>query len=357
MRAVIVSQAYLDPAQRGKLRALTGLGASVVAAVPGGDAGDDAGVRLAPIPTRGDPAAPAGLRWSRRALRRLFTDFRPDIVQIEEEPPTRAAAAAARESARLGIPAIAFSWESLPPPLGFRERRRAGATLRHCAAVIGGTAHAAQRLADVVPGRPSLVLPQHGIAPPRPAARVTTGEALALGYVGRLLPERGVDLLLRAATTVMGAWSLTVAGTGPEQEPLEELAQKLGLASRIRWLGGIGRDEITALWPTLDALVVPSRLGPQWVDRWSPVLIDAMARQVVPVVMAGSPLASVVEDAGLVVEDEETLGLALQHLLAYPEKRHVLATAARRRILEEYVDDAVARRTLEFWQGVAAAHP
>lgn len=351
MRAIIVSHLYLDPDRRGKLRALAGQGVTLIAAVPGGVAGEGGGVRLAPIPVRGDRENPESLRWSRAALRRLFADLRPDIVQIEEEPSTQPAATAAAEAARLGIPVVLFSWEHTAKRRGFWERRRALTSLRAAHAAIGGNALAAERLKLELPAVPVVSMPQLGVAPPAPVERVPH-EVLSIGYVGRLLPERAVEMLLRACSSLMGSWSLTVAGTGPEQEALELLAQRLGLASRIRWLGGVSRAEIDALWPSLDCLVLPARRSGEGAERWSTVLIDAMARGVVPVVMEGGILHAVVGDAGRTAQDEESLGVVLQSLKAFPEELRRSSAAARRRVLECYVDAALAEQTMALWRRI-----
>lgn len=351
MRTIVFSHAYLDPANRGKLRALAGQGVSVTAAFPGGVTGEDGGVRLVPIFAKGDPAQPAALDWNRRALRRLLNDVRPEIIQIEEEPGTQASAAAAAEAARLGIPVVLFSWESLPRRKGFWERRRAGASFTAARGAIGGNALAAELLQAELPNLPVIALPQIGVSPPPPPAR-PVNPLLAIGYVGRLLPERGVDDLLRACATIMGPWSLTVAGTGPEQESLEALAQRLGLASRIRWLGGVGRSEVAALWPQLDCLVIPSRPTATWTERWSPVLIEAMGHGVVPLVTEGGGLTAVAEGVGVVVKDVEALGEALQSLRAFPEERRQRGSAARQRVLEHYVDAALAQKTVALWRRI-----
>jgi glycosyltransferase involved in cell wall biosynthesis len=356
VRALILSHLYLDPERRGKLRALAGQGATIVVAVPGGSAGEEGGVRLAPIPVHGDPEEPESLRWGRPAIRRLLADIRPDVVQIEEEPDTQAAAVTAAEAERLGIPVVLFSWESTAKRRGYRARQRAATSFRAARAAIGGNALAAERLRSELPGIPVASMPHLGVAPPAPVTR-RPSDSLAIGYVGRLLPERAVDMLLRGCALLMGSWTLYVAGTGPEQEELELLAQRLGLASRIRWLGGISRNEVEALWPTLDCLVLPARRDGDWVERWSTVLVDAMAREVVPVVMEGGVLHGVVGDAGKTAEDEESLGVALQSLLAYPEERRRLGAAARQRVLENFVDAAIAEQTMALWRRVLAAKP
>lgn len=354
MRAIVLSHTYLDPANRGKLRALAGQGVSLAAAVPGGTTGEDAGVRVIPIPATGSASDPGSFTWNRRALKKLLHDFRPDVVQIEEEPGTPVAAATSKEAARLGIPVVLFSWESLPRRAGFWERRRTAASFQAARAAIGGNTLAAALLQSGNKSIPVVVIPQLGVAPPPPLIRPDS-ERLSIGYVGRLLPERGVDDLLRAAATIMGQWSLTIAGAGPEQEPLEALVQRLGLASRVRWLGGVSRTEISALWSELDCLVIPSRKTATWTERWSPVLIDAMAHGVVPVVTDGGGLTGVVHGVGIVVRDVESLGEALQTLRGFPEERLRRGVAARQRVLEHYVDAALAQETLALWKRIVKA--
>ena len=135
MRAIVLSHLYLDPDRRGKLRALAGLGVAVAAAVPGGVAGEDHGVRMVPVASSGDPGEPESIEWSARALRRLITDFRPDLIQVEEEPGTRVSAKAAAEATRLGIPLVLFSQSRGPAP-SLGRRRRAARAFRAARAAI-----------------------------------------------------------------------------------------------------------------------------------------------------------------------------------------------------------------------------
>lgn len=325
-----------------------------MAALPGGVAGLDNGVRLTPVPVSGDPEVPGMLKWNGSALRRVISDFHPDIIQIEEAPAAPATVAAAAAARRMHIPYVVFSWESLARRRGFLEQRRYRSVLRHAAGLIGGNRVALALLRDQAPGAVTAVLPQTGMSATAPVSRDETRRGLGIGFIGRLVPERGGETLLRACGQLLGPWNLTVVGTGPEQESLEALAQRLGLASRIKWLGGLPRKEVEGIWPDLDCLVVPSRDTPTWVERSSPVLLEAMVRGVVPVVTRAGALPEIVGDAGIVVDDVESLTLALQQLIAEPERLRVLAPRARQRVLEEYVDSAVAQRTLAFWGQVLA---
>jgi glycosyltransferase involved in cell wall biosynthesis len=200
-----------------------------------------------------------------------------------------------------------------------------------------------------------MALPQTGITPPAAVARRAPGP-FAMAYVGRLVPERGPDRLLRACGQLMGPWTLMVAGTGPEQESLEDLAEKLGLSSRTRWLGPQGRAEVSALWDRVDTLVVPSRSTSEWVEWHSPSVLDAMAHEVAVVATSEGALPELVGDAGVIVHSDEDLLVALQELLTNPDRRLALGQAGRRRVLERFVDAAIAKATDEFWRAVIGRH-
>ena len=354
MRAVILSHLYLDPDRRGKLRALAGRGVSLTVAVPGGAGTEDAGVRLASIPAKGNPDDPA-CEWNRKAIRALLADRRPDLVQIEAEPWSLLALSASLEAGRLEVPVV-FCCQDPRRPDGFFARRRARRALRGVRGAIAGNALAVEQLRNALPGIPVIELPQFGVSLP-PVVERPPREVLSLGYIGRLLPDRGVDRLLRACATMIGAWSLTIAGTGPEQENLELLAQRLGLASRVRWLGGVTGAEVEALWEHLEVLVLPAHPAADGAEHWSAILVEAMARGVVPVVMEGGIPASIVGEAGKQARDDEALEVILQTLRAFPADRPRLGAAARQRVLDHFVDAALATSTLTFWERILSGGP
>ena len=355
MRVLILSHLYADPENRGKCRALAGQGVELLLALPGGAAALENGMRLAPVPVSGDSSEPEALTWNARALKRLFSDFQPDLVHLEEPPGTQGAALAAGTARKLKIPVVAFSAESLPRRRGLFEARRYSRTLAHAAGLIGGNARAVALLSERAPKARTAVIPQLGVTPVAPRPRPELRPGLRLGFVGRLVPERGGETLLRALAQLLGPWTLTVVGTGPEQESLEALAQRLGLASRIRWQGGLPRNALGPLWDEIDCLVFASRDTSSWVERTNPVLLDAMSRGIAPLVTRAGALPEVVGDAGVIVEEPEALGEALQELMANPSYVRQLGERARHRVLEEFVDAAVAEKTRRFWEEVIRA--
>lgn len=369
MRAVIVSRVYADPANRGKLKALAGLGVSVAAAVPdrwtpaGTTApqqtswGDDSGVRTVPIGVRGPTLPGADPGWNSAALRRLLTEFRPDVVQIEEEPWSRAAATAGLLSRRLRIPYFLLTRESLPESHGVLGRLRRARTLAGARGVLAVNQLAARLAVRDHPALPNRVIAQVGTALPLSTERVRhTG--LAIGFLGRLMPEKGLDLLFRACVKLVGRWTITVVGTGPAQEELEGLAERLGIAGRITWLGALPRNRVDEVWPRLDCVVMPSRTAPRWVEAVPRAALEAMAHGVAVVASAAGALPEVVESTGIIVPEEDVPALteALQRLHDDPTVHQRLGGGGRRRVMDRYTDAAIAARTLEFWRETVAAN-
>lgn len=362
LKAVVVSRLYAEPANRGKLEALAALGCSITAVVPTpvGDAatpaaGDQAGVGVVPIPAR--RSSERELRWSRRALRRALAELRPELVQVEEEPWTEVAGAVAALARRLRYRLCLFSAEGIPAPLSPAARLRRARALRRASGLLAGNRLAQSHLGRLRPGLPQARVPQLGVPParePRPPGR---GGDLVIGFVGRLVPEKGLDLLFRACVRLGGRWRVEVVGSGPSQEELEGLAERLGIAAKVTWHGGLPRFALDPLWPAFDCLVMPSRTTPRWVETRAQAAVVAMSHGVPVVATDSGALPDVVGPAGRIVpeDDIDRLAAALQELVAEPRLRDELGALARERVLAEFTDRAVAERTLAFWRAMLAA--
>ncbi len=367
MRAVIVSRVYADPATRGKLKALASQGIALAAAVPDRwtplglqtaqktSWGDDAGVQTVPIPV-GSAAGGGDPSWSAGTLRRLLTDFRPDLVQIEEEPWSRAAAVASRVARRLRIPYLLLVRESLPQRHGIVAGFRRGRVLRGARGVMGVNDAAVRLAVRRHPSLPTALVPQLGVALPSTVERAAH-PGLTIGFLGRLIPEKGLDLLFRSCVKLLGRWAITVVGSGPAQEELEELAERLGIAGRVTWLGALPRQRVDEVWPRLDCVVAPSRTAPRWVEVVPRAALEAMAHAIPVVATDSGALPGAVGPGGIIVPEEDVTALAaaLQRLHDEPAERARLGGLGRQRVMDEFTDTAVAARTLRFWRSVLGA--
>jgi glycosyltransferase involved in cell wall biosynthesis len=89
--------------------------------------------------------------------------------------------------------------------------------------------------------------------------------------VGGLIPRKGHDLTI-AAMALLPDWHLLIAGEGPEREALLSLAQRLGVAGRVRLLGAVPHADLPALYSAADVSVLSSSR-----EGWANVLLESMA--------------------------------------------------------------------------------
>ena len=276
--------------------------------------------------------------------------LQPDVVYVDEEPYNLATWLAVRAACALPRrPRIVFfSWQNLlrsyPPPFRWMER---DVLARADAGLVGSAEAAAVWRAKGFTG-PLTVVPQFGVdeeaftpGPPR------TGVPFTVGFAGRLVPEKGVDLLLRALAAAPTVHA-RVLGDGPQRAALTALAQSLGVAHRVRFEPPLPSTRMPEFYRALDALALPSRTLPSWKEQFGRVLIEAMACGV-PVVGARSgEIPHVVDDAGLLFPegDADALAAHLRALAASAALRDDLARRGRARVLSRYTMRAVARETV-----------
>ena len=138
----------------------------------------------------------------------------------------------------------------------------------------------------------------HGVANTAPLSRREPDGQLRLAFVGRLVPEKGVPILLEATARLRQRGldaRLTVIGDGPEQAGLARLGQELGLGASLRLAGTLTGEVLERTLAGEDAVVVPSI----WEEAAGLVAMEHMARGGVVVVSATGGLPELVGEAGL----------------------------------------------------------
>ena len=360
MRVLLLSKAFLAREYRKKLGALAERpGLEVVAAGPRhwGRRGER---------QEYEPGEPSGYRMEfldcrfngrfhlhhYPGLGRLLDRLRPDLLHIDEEPYNLAAAQAALAARRRRIPSLFFAWQNLvrryPPPFSLIERY----CYRSCGA-IAGTEQAARVLRTKGYRGPLAVIPQFGIDPqnfsPAPDPADEPGD-LVVGYAGRLVPEKGLAVLLEAAAALDPAPRLRIAGTGPMAGALDRADASGPLAGRVEVLGRLESGQMPGFLNSVQVLALPSLDRPNWMEQFGRVLIEAMAcgRAVVGSDSGAIPL--VVGDAGLIVPqaDPAALAGALARLRA-PGLRRRLGEAGRERVLANFTHRRVAAASADFY--------
>ncbi|TDH59723.1 glycosyltransferase [Dankookia rubra] len=168
----------------------------------------------------------------------------------------------------------------------------------------------------------------------------TPGGVPLLLSMGRLHREKGHDVTLRALARLPNTW-LWLAGVGPEEGALKQLARSLGVAERVRFLGW--RDDAGALYRAADLVVFPSRKEP-----FGNVVIQAWVYGVPVIASRAIGPAYLIRDGedGLLVpvEDSEALAAGVRRLLGDTALRDRLRDAGAWRAAVEWNRAAVVRR-------------
>lgn len=136
--------------------------------------------------------------------------------------------------------------------------------------------------------------------------------SITVGFLGRLVPEKGVLVLLDAAAGHQQL-RLRIGGAGPLGEELTARAAALGIADRVEVVGSVVPDDVVAFYRDIDVLAVPSIPSPSWTEQFGRVAVEAMACGVPVVSSDAGALPDVVGGAGIVVPagDAGALGEAL----------------------------------------------
>jgi len=283
---------------------------------------------------------------------------RPHLVHIDEEPYNLATAHALWLARRSGAKGLFFSWQNIdrryPVPFRWLERY----VLSHADyGIVGNQESARVWQAKGYRGRLAII-PQFGVDPEifGPVSK-PPGRGFIVGYVGRLVEEKGVDLLLEALAGLEGMWRAYILGSGPEREPLQAQARRLGLADRVSFDAQIPSARMPAYYQQLDALVLPSRTRPNWKEQFGRVLVEAMACGVPVIGSDSGEIPHVIGDAGLIFPEGQAGALQahLARLLANPDLRADLARRGRERVLACYTQAQVAAQTYEVYQAMGGA--
>lgn len=180
------------------------------------------------------------------------------------------------------------------------------------------------------------------IAPDRPVAL----------YVGRVAFEKNIDFLLRMAVELRAMepeMLLIIAGEGPAEQSLHQLAAQLDLQQNILFIGYLDRNtELNACYKAADVFVFSSKSETQGL-----VLIEAMAQGTPVVAIAELGTKSILiegEGALIAPEDEVVFAEKVYRLLTDRKLRQQLSTKALAYVQQKWTSRVQAERLVDFYQ-------
>jgi glycosyltransferase involved in cell wall biosynthesis len=297
-----------------------------------------------------------------RGLVRLMRSLRPDVVDLWEEPYSAVSTqvALARRAVASGAPLVLNPSQQAvkrqPPPFRWGERY----VVRAASYVVGRSPESVAVVEAKGYRGPSTVI-GHGIElgflgpRDRAASRRELGlpdDGPMVSFAGRLVPDKGVDVLLDAVARTPGLRALIV-GEGPAGGALRAQAARLGIEDRVRFRAPLPMERVAVAFTAGDVVAMPSRHEP-----WGRVAVEAMACGVPLVAGAAGHLPALVGDHGRLVRpgDADDLARALREAIEEPEPARSERVARAREYAASFSWAALAERWEAVYREVAPSN-
>ena len=297
-----------------------------------------------------------------RGLVRLMRSLRPDVVDLWEEPYSAVSTqvALARRAVASGAPLVLNPSQQAvkrqPPPFRWGERY----VVRAASYVVGRSPESVAVVEAKGYRGPSTVI-GHGIElgflgpRDRAASRRELGlpdDGPMVSFAGRLVPDKGVDVLLDAVARTPGLRALIV-GEGPAGGALRAQAARLGIEDRVRFHAPLPMERVAVAFTAGDVVAMPSRHEP-----WGRVAVEAMACGVPLVAGAAGHLPALVGDHGRLVRpgDADDLARALREAIEEPEPARSERVARAREYAASFSWAALAERWEAVYREVAPSN-
>ena len=171
-------------------------------------------------------------------------------------------------------------------------------------------------------------------------------------YFGRIIDEKGVDVLIQAAA-LAPELSLVIVGDGPEKKTLETTAMSLGIRN-VQFVGSKWGDDLNDYLRNCRGVIVPSL----WHENFPYVILQAFAagKPVIGSNRGGIPELVQNGKHGLIYEANEpdALAAAMRTLMSNADMAQQMGERARRYVVAEFNDDAFYGQLMKVYQEVLA---
>lgn len=300
-----------------------------------------------------------------RGISVLINTIKPDIVHIDEEHYSFVTYQIMRLARKAEAKALFFTWQNIykryPFPFSYFEKYN----FRNSSAAIAGNREAVEVLRKKGFEKEIFEIPQFGVDPARFKKMDDAGtrewigiknDDFVIGYMGRLVKEKGIDTLLDALTDLSVNVKLLLIGSGPYKSKILERANHPDIKGRVILIDQVPSLEVPRYMNCMDCLVLPSLTKTNWKEQFGRVLIEAMACEV-PVIGSNSgEIPTVIGDAGLIFREGNSDELLKQiELLAKDNAlKKKLGERGRQRVLDNYTQNKIAEATYNVYKRILA---
>lgn len=286
-------------------------------------------------------------------LHHVIREVQPDLIHLDEEPYNLATLLGTRQAVKARVPSVFFTWQNLhrryPPPFRWFERY----VFRHSAQAIAGNEEALEVLRQKGYRGAGTIIPQFGVDPTLFSPPETPPIGIpVIGFVARLVEEKGVMVLLDALAGLQGEWRLHVIGTGPLEAQAKQAAAAYGIGDRIRWERGVPSTEVPDRLRTFSILTQPSLTRANWKEQFGRAMMEAMACGVPVVGSSSGEIPHLLGDGGVIVPEGDAAALrtTLARLLGDCALRAEIGRRGRARVLDCFTHARIAEQTVAVYR-------
>lgn len=371
MKIAIISKTYISPEYKKTLIEIVNLNNEILLIEPKswGDCLQEEEIKINGIDVvKLDVALPGKHHFFfyKEDFKKYIKDFDPDIIKIHEEPWSYVTFQILLKLKDTRVPKIGFTWQNIyknyPYPFKYFENF----TYKNVRAIQCGNTEAARvlrkkgfnGLIDVIPeiGVDEDVFKNDGISELKEKLKLK--DKIVIGYVGRLVYEKGVyDLLKVFSELRYKNVHLTFIGGGDEKDMILKLVNSCALRDKFTLIEWVKTSEMPNYMNILDILILPSfeirgKFWRGWKEQFGRVLIEAMSCGVAVLGSSSGAIPEVLGDGGLIFREKDLNDMKekLKNLIEDRELRKNLGRLGRNRVLENFTHKKIAKKTLEFYK-------
>ncbi|PIU41559.1 MAG: hypothetical protein COS99_04820 [Candidatus Omnitrophica bacterium CG07_land_8_20_14_0_80_42_15] len=298
-------------------------------------------------------------------LSKLLKEYRPDIIEIDQEPASFACYSIIKKAKKLRPSSKIVVWTSEDTmtkwkfPLSYFEKYN----LSRIGHIIACNSEVEELLRKKGYTGKISIFQFLGISPeifkPQDVSALmrTLGlnDEFVIGYVGRLTEAKGIKTLFKAFALLNDNSRLLIVGKGELLDELQGLTEELKIKDRVILTGSVSHEGVALYLNCMNVLVLPSEGSDEWREKFGYVVPQAMLCNVPVIGSRHGGIPDVIGDSGILFEPKNAKELSqkIKELKENNGLRHKYIEAGRKRAIENYTVEKVAGKISKVYKSLS----
>ncbi len=278
-----------------------------------------------------------------RGLTRLLNQMKPDLLYSWEEPWCLSSWQVSRWAKQNGIPLVFFTAENRPKKLPWPFQRLTQWVFRCAKACVVPTPEIAENIMRMGYHGPKFLIP---LSVSLRSSIPLQFEQNTFAYIGRLIPLKRVDLLIKTLTH-LPHFHLRIIGDGPEGDNLKLLAKRLGVFDRVQFVGYIPNSQLENALQGCCCVVLPTAETSRQAEQFGKAVLEAVLCGLPCLVSPSGNLDRWCKEFptvfALSLGDAQNLAQSLKKLWASPPSQKLLEES-RLKVIEFFGPETIGKQ-------------